>query len=335
MGNTGKHKKSLFRGFCITLFLGIILIITAIISNQFPDEVNNMIETNLNIPTNSSNAVAINTVDHTSVSSDSKLQIYFFDVGQGDSQLLIADGQTMLIDAGNDEDGALLSSYIRGLGIEKIDYLIGTHPQEENIGGLDDIINNFEIGKIYMPNVRTNTAPFQSVLDAISAKGLAITSCKPGDKFGLGDGIATIMAVENEETSDLEDNSIVVHFRYGAKSFLFMADAGKSIEEKYEWPDIDVLKIAKHGSDKATSEKFIDQVKPEIAIISVGKNNNDNVPSKSVLDLLKKTGTKTYRTDTDGTILLITDGKTYNVETILTAVDGNETTSNKEVQIAN
>lgn len=335
MKKNKNNKKSLFRGFCVTLVLGIVLIITAIISNQFPDEVNNMIETNLNIPTNSSNVVAINTVDHTSVSSESKLQIYFFDVGQGDSELLIADGQTMLIDGGNDEDGALLTSYIHGLGIEKIDYLIGTHPQEENIGGLDDIINNFEIGKIYMPDVRTNTAPFQSVLDALSAKGLSITSCEPGDKFGLGDGIATIMAVENEETSDLEDNSIVIHFRYGAKSFLFMADAGKSIEEKFEWPDVDVLKIAKHGSDSATTDKFINQVKPEIAIISVGKNSNNNTPSKSVLDLLKKIGAKIYRTDIDGTILLITDGKNYNVETLLTAVDGNSTTSDKEIQITN
>ncbi len=328
--SNNKNKKSLVRGFCVTLFLGIVLIIAAIVSNQFPDEVNNMIETSLNIPTNSSNTVSINTVDHTSVSTDSKLQIYFFDVGQADCELLIADGQSMLIDAGNDEDGALLASYIKGLGIEKIDYLVGTHPQEENIGGLDDIINNFEIGKIYMPDVRTNTASFQSVLDSLSAKGLAITSCESGDTFGLGDGIATVMAVENEETSDLEDNSIVLHFRYGTKSFLFMADAGKVVEEKISWPDVDVIKVAKHGSDSATSEKFLNQVKPEIAIISVGSNNTISAPAKSVLDLLNKLGTKIYRTDADGTILLITDGKSYNVETILTAVDGNPVTANKE-----
>lgn len=330
MGNSKKKKNSQIKGFCITLILGIFLIVGAIISNQFPDQVNNLIEENLNIPANTSNTISVNTVGNTVVSADSKLQIYYFDVGQADSTLVIADGQTMLIDAGNNEDGSLLVNYIKGLGIQKIDYLVGTHPHEDHIGGMDDIINNFDIGKIYMPDVTTTTATFQSVLEAISAKGLSITRCEIGNTFGLGDGICTIMSVENEEQSNLNLNSIVIHLAYGEKTFLFMGDAEKEIEDKISWPKVDVLKVAHHGSNTSSSDKFLNAVKPETAIISVGAHNTYSHPAKSTLDALTKVGAKIYRTDQDGTVLLTSDGKTYNIQTFTTALDGNPSTANKD-----
>lgn len=329
MSNTKKKKRPQLKSFGITLLLGIILIIGAIISNQFPDEVNNLIEENLNISTETTNVISVNTVVNTVVSADSKLQIYYFDVGQADSILVIADNQTMLIDAGNNEDGPLLVGYIQGLGITKIDYLVGTHPHEDHIGGLDDIINNFEIGKIYMPDATTTTSTFQSVLEAISAKGLSITRCEIGSTFGLGDGICTIMSVENEEQSNLNLNSIVIHLAYGEKTFLFMGDAEKEIEEKISWPKVDVLKVGHHGSDTSSTEKFINAVKPESAIISVGTNNTYSHPAQSTLDTLTKVGAKIYRTDEVGTILLTSDGKTYNIQTFFTALDGNSSTANK------
>lgn len=326
---TKKKKRSQVKSFFVTLFFGIVLIIGAIISNQFPDQVNNLIEENLNISANTTNTISINTVGNTVVSADSKLQIYYFDVGQADAELIIADGQSMLIDAGNNEDGPLLVNYIKGLGIQKIDYLVGTHPHEDHIGGLDDIISNFDIGKIYMPDVTTTTATFQSVLEAISAKGLSITRCEIGNTFGLGDGICTIMSVENEQQSNLNLNSIVIHLSYGEKTFLFMGDAEKEIEEKISWPKIDVLKVAHHGSDTSSTEKFLNSVKTDTAIVSVGSNNIYSLPAKSTLDTLTKVGAKVYRTDTDGTILLTSDGKNYTVQTFSTALDGNASTASK------
>lgn len=332
MKNSRKRKKCpQLKGFLTTLFFAILLIIAAIISNQFPDEVNNLIEENLNIPTNSSNVISVNTGGNTVVSANSKLQIYYFDVGQADSTLVIADGQTMLIDAGNNEDGPLLVNYIHGLGIQKIDYLVGTHPHEDHIGGLDDIINNFDIGKIYLPDATTTTATFQSVLEAISNKGLSITRCEIGNTFGLGDGVCTIMSVENEEQSDLNLNSIVIHLTYGEKTFLFMGDAEKYNEDKISWPDVDVLKVGHHGSDTSTSEKFVNSVKPETSIISVGANNTYSHPSLDVINRLLDAGSTIYRTDEVGTILLTSDGKTYTIQTFLTAIDGNSSTSNKNL----
>ena len=121
------------------------------------------------------------------ISNDqTSLKVYFFDVGQADSMLIQNNGENMLIDAGNNEDGEMLVNNLKILGIEKIDYLVGTHPHEDHIGGMDDIINSFEIGKIYMPNVSTNTKTFEDVIDAAKNKNLQIETPKAGDKFTIG-----------------------------------------------------------------------------------------------------------------------------------------------------
>ena len=98
------------------------------------------------------------------------LLIDFIDVGQADSILVRNQDKVMLIDAGTNEAGETVVNYLKNLGITKIDYLIGTHPHEDHIGGLDDVINNFDIGQIYMPKIETTTKTFEDVLDAIENK---------------------------------------------------------------------------------------------------------------------------------------------------------------------
>lgn len=316
-----RKNSNQIKSLAITFVLAVFVIVAGIVSNQFPDQVNNYIEQNLNIPTE--NTITVQSVSTTVVSSDSKLQIYYFDVGQADSSLIIANDKTMLIDCGNNEDGPLLVNYIQALGIQKIDYLIGTHPHEDHIGGMDDIINNLDIGTIYMPDVTTNTNTFESVLEAISNKALTISTCNIGDTFVLGDGIATIMSVSNEDESDLNLNSIVIRFVFGNQSFLFMGDAEEKNEAEITWPATDVIKIGHHGSDTSTSEKFINAVKPKVAIISVGKDNTYNHPSSDVISRLQKLGTTIYRTDESGTILLTSNGTNYEIQTVPTNLDGN------------
>ena len=124
---------------------------------------------------------------------ENHLQIHFFYVGQADSIFLIQEGKSMLIDAGNNEDGDWIVQQIKRLGIQKIDYLIGTHPHEDHIGGMDDVIQNFEIGTIYMPKVQTNTKTFQDVLDAILEKNMTVTTPTIGHKFNVGEVECEVM----------------------------------------------------------------------------------------------------------------------------------------------
>ena len=312
-----------------TLVIALMILVVSIISDMFPDQVNNYIESDLNIPVNESNAMAVSTLESTVVTSDSELKIYYFDVGQADSELIIADDKVMLIDAGNAEDGSNLAKYIKALGVKKIDYLVGTHAHEDHIGGMEQIVKSFDIGTIYMPDVSTTTRTYENLLEAISKKGLGVSSVEIGDTFPVGSGVCTVMNVRNEEQDDLNDTSICLHFVYGENKFLFMGDSSENMEKEIEWPEIDVLKVGHHGSSTSSSEDFLNQTKPKVAIISCGINNTYGHPNEDVLKRLENIGAEIYRTDEDGTILLTSNGSTYNIQTIKTNIDGNESTSNK------
>lgn len=258
--------------------------------------------------------------------TDEFLKIYFLDVGQADSTLIINNNQTMLIDAGNNEDGNLIVEFIKSLGIEKIDYLVGTHAHEDHIGGMDDIINNFNIGTVYLPYTTektTTTKTFEDVLDSLIAKNLSITTANIGDRFTLGNTNCEIMYVDNSEPEDTNDQSICIRLELKNESFLFMGDASGKVEKARNWPQTNVLKVAHHGSKTSTSKEFLKQVKPQIAIISVGKDNSYKHPSEQVLERLESIKAKIYRTDELGTILLISDGDSNTVEKIKTNTDGN------------
>lgn len=312
-----------------TLIIALMILIVSIISDMFPEQVNNYIESDLNIPVNETNAITVSTLESTVVTSDSELKIYYFDVGQADSELIIADDKVMLIDAGNAEDGSNLAKYIKALGVKKIDYLVGTHAHEDHIGGMEQIVKSFDIGMIYMPDVSTTTRTYENLLEAISKKGLGVSSVEIGDTIPVGSGVCTVMNVRNDEQDDLNDTSICLHFVYGENKFLFMGDASENMEKEIEWSEVDVLKVGHHGSSTSSSEDFLSQTKPKVAIISCGVNNTYGHPNEDALKRLENIGAEIYRTDKDGTILLTSNGSTYNIQTIKTNIDGNESTSNK------
>ena len=243
------------------------------------------------------------------------LKVYFLDVGQADCIFVQNNDATMLIDAGNNPDGKYVSKYLRKeLGIKRIDYLIGTHPHEDHIGGLDIIIQDFEIGNLFMPDRATENKSYTDVIKYANEAGLKAVSPQIGTKFNVGSAICEIMT-KNDNAEEINDTSIVVELTYGNKKFLFTADMLETEENLRTWNDIDVLKVSHHGSTYSSKNNFLNQVKPEIAIIMCGKNNDYHYPHEAVLDRLEQNGcNEIYITSKEGTILLTCDGNDINVE---------------------
>lgn len=258
-----------------------------------------------------------------------ELQIYFFNVGQADCILVRSNGKNMLIDAGDNEDGPLLVKYIKKLGINKIDYLIGTHVHEDHIGGMDNIIKEFDIGEIYIPYTTNKSKRkfYEDVINEVKQKELSINYKKVGDKFELGEAKCEIKSIDNSDptsSSKINSTSIVIQMEANNNKYLFMGDAEDDVEtnSKIIWEDIDVLKVGHHGSDTSSTEQFINKVLPEMAVISVNSNTNSyGHPSEIVMKRLQDKECEIYRTDMNGTILLINGNGTNKVQMLDTKVN--------------
>lgn len=260
------------------------------------------------------NIEIIEKVDKNIQIDSNKLNILFLDVGQADCILILNKGKSVLIDAGNSGDGEFVVNGIKALGIEKIDYVIGTHVHEDHIGGMSDIVNSFDIGEFYLPyNETTTTTYYKKLLTSLIEKEESIVEINVGDKFAIEDAKFEVMAVDNSEPENANNSSIVLELVYGNQKYLFMGDAETEVEEARIWNDVDVLKVGHHGSNTSTSQEFLNQVLPEISIISVGKDNSYGLPKDKILTRLEKMGTTIYRTDKDGTIQLISDGNTNEI----------------------
>ena len=252
----------------------------------------------------------------TSMPVDGNLHIYFIDVGQADSILIQNDDSSMLIDAGNNEDGEDIVKFIKEKGITKLDYVIGTHPHEDHIGGLDDVINSdIKIDKIYMPQIETTTKTFENVVDAISNKGLTVYSPKKGDIFTLGDANLEVMTDSILDEDNLNLSSITLLMKYGSNRFLFMGDSEEDNEKTRDWPKVDLLKVGHHGSNTSSSTEFLNETKPKYSIIMAGKGNSYGLPTEETLNKLQNIGSKIYRTDLNGTITATSDGENIEIST--------------------
>ena len=250
-------------------------------------------------------------------------EVHFIDVGQADSTLIVDSGKTMLIDAGNNADGRLVIHYLKSMGIDHIDILVGTHPHEDHIGGMDAVIDEFSVSTLLMPAKIHTTGSFEDLLDAIDRNRLSITVPKVNDTFTLGKSEITVIAPVRTDYFSINDHSLVLQLVRDGKRFLFEADA----ESTSEWHMIgnkadlasDVLKVAHHGSDTSTNSTFINMVNPSISVIHVGKDNPYGHPSYTVMNRI---GNTIYRTDQEGTVTITIEQGSIMVRTA--RVHGNE-----------
>lgn len=265
--------------------------------------------------------------ESTQIDTSNALTVSYIDVGQGDSTLVsLPNGEKMLIDAGISDAYEKIDSYLQMLNVGKIDYLIATHPHADHIGGMRKIVENYEIGKIYMPNAVTDTATFEKLLLAIKNNGYTVNAVVGGMTILEGDNLKIEALAPNSDKYDsLNNYSIVLKITFGIRSFLFTGDAEKlseneMLEKGYDL-SADVLKAGHHGSSTATSKKFLTAVNPEYAVISCGKDNEYGHPHKEVVELFEKFGIRYFRTDTDGTVTAVCDGDNISV---VTENDGSE-----------
>ena len=258
-----------------------------------------------------------------------KLNIIFFYVGQADCTLIKLNDDVMLIDAGNNADGKNVVSFLQAKNISHIDYLVGTHADEDHIGGLDDVINNLDIENVLIPTVGKSGTDYKNVIEACQNKNISLQNPTMGDTFELNEAYLEIMsAMEEEGTSD-NNSSLVINLAYNETNYLFMGDAETEIENSRSWNKANVLKVGHHGSNSSSSEKFLNEVKPEYSIIEVGKDNSYNLPSDKAIKRLEDCGSKVLRTDKAngdevGSFWLTSDGNTIDIKEVNINLDGNE-----------
>lgn len=256
---------------------------------------------------------------------DNEAAVYFIDVGQGDCELIRSKDCSILIDCGEDERVDDVVGFIKYSGVERLDYVIATHPHSDHIGGMYRILEKFDVGTVILPSLPESVVPesyfYRKMLDVIERKGISFEYAEPGKKYELGEKTSLeIMAPLNGNYEDLNNFSITARFTHGGNSFLFTGDiespAERDILDNGLDVQADVLKVAHHGSEGSSSPAFLDKVKPRIAVIEVAKVNEYGHPSAEVFERLGQVGCKEiYTTAVDGNIVIVSDGAFLKVKT--------------------
>lgn len=258
------------------------------------------------------------------------MRVHFLNVGQGDSVLIeTPNDKYMLIDGGDKGSGKEIVAYLHEQGIQKLDYVVATHPDADHIGGLIDVIKSVEITNWLDSGKEHTSQTYLEMLTLIDDKDINFDVPAANDEILLDDNINIEVLYADEAASDNNDASLVLKVVYGDSSFLLTGDAGVAIEKVLmtEDIDVDVLKAGHHGSNTSSSEAFIKKVSPEITILSYGQNNKYGHPHKEVTDILTEQDSLIYATAQSGTIVVETDGVNLSVDDAdVWTADGEETT---------
>lgn len=243
----------------------------------------------------------------------SRLEVSYLDVGQGDATLITKGNFHMLIDAGKNEKGDMVVQYLKDAGVDKLDILVGTHPDSDHIGGLDCVIDAVAVDTLYMPDTEKDTKTYRDVKTSMKRKNLSAGMPEIGKEYTYDGNVLVRFLAPAKKYADANDNSLVVQLAYGKNRFLFMGDAEEEVEKDilaagYDL-ECDVLKLGHHGSYTATRSAFLQKADPVYGVISCGKGNSYGHPHAETLAKLEDEDVQVYRTDRMGTVRAVSDGK--------------------------
>jgi len=254
------------------------------------------------------------------------LRIDFIDVGQGDSILIqTPDGANALIDAGEEGYGPAVADHLRSAGVRRLDLVVMTHPHRDHIGGIPAVLQAVPAARVLDSGYACGSTTQENVLKVIGAGRIPYTRAKVGMAITLGTRARLEVLSPQQQLaygtrSDADNSSIVIRLVFGQVRVLLMGDAQEEAEgaliASHRNLESQILKIAHHGADDATSLELLRLVKPDYVVISVGARGEDGSPGRRVLRRLDKerTGAELFRTDRDGTVSFLTDGRRIIVE---------------------
>ena len=247
--------------------------------------------------------------------TSANVTIKFIDVGQGEAILIALPEKTMLIDAGPTGSAPKIAQVLQELGRNKIDYLVATHPDEDHIGGMADVISSTQIGTIYAPNKTNNTATYRKFLTAIQNNNLQITLAEAGTIIDQTDSykLEILWPKKDANFPDTNDYSIIIKLTVGNKTFLFTGDAPTNAILNSNPGHIDVLKLSHHGSRTGTTEQLVRKLSPTYAVLSYALDNSYGHPMQSVLNALRKHSVEVWGTGANGTITITCDGTNIDI----------------------
>lgn len=253
----------------------------------------------------------------TAAAPESSLRVDFIDVGQGDAILITCSGEAMLIDAGPVDAGPAVTGYLQSRGVSSLAYVVCTHAHEDHCGGLDDVVERFPVETLFAPYTEfDDSGTFTYFENAAADAGLETQVPALGSVYTLGDASFTFVGPVSESDS-VNDTSLVLRLDYGQTAFLFPGDASvqalsDDLAAGYDL-SCDVLKLSHHGSSDGLDETLLERLSPSLAVACVGAGNDYGHPHREVLALLEEKGIPLLRTDTDGTVSVVSDGRTVTV----------------------
>lgn len=248
--------------------------------------------------------------------ADAKTSVRFIDVGQGDCTLAVSDGRAVLIDSGETDERDRVISYIRSLGVKKLDLVIMTHPHSDHMGEMWDVLDSIDTDRLIIPRLPEDKEPesylYSKLLRTADKRRVQVEKVKDAISARIGELDITVTMPE-KLGEDLNDCSAVVRIVHGENSFLVTGDCSQDEEKTLMLQrcelSADVLKVGHHGSSTASSEAFLAAVRPRYAVISCAKVNDYGHPSQKTLKRLKAFTSEIYTTAESGTVVFVSDGK--------------------------